>query len=169
MARRGVVGGDAIRIDGLRELSKSLRLVEDGLQKEITGVFKRAAEKVADEARRRVPVRSGRLRDSIRPYATQRAAGVRMGKARVPYAGPVEFGGYPKARPFVAEGRYIYPAFTSMIPQVRRQVEDELADLVRQAGLAPEFGSTMADNPGARARAAASTGSGTSAQIGGWR
>ncbi len=159
MARRGFVGGDAIRIDGLRELSKNLRIVEDGMQKEIAQVFKRAAERVANEARRRIKSRTGRLAASVRPYGTQRAAGVRMGRKAAPYAGPYEFGGYPEARPFVPEGRAIYPAFRDMAGVIQDQVEEELADLIRKAGLAPEFGSTSRQFAGTpeqnRARAAA--------------
>ncbi len=105
------------------------------MQKEITGVFKRAAEKVAGKARSRIRSRSGRLAGSLRPFGTQRAAGVRMGRKTVPYAGPYEFGGYPKGRPFIAEGRAIYPTFQEEAGKVRRDVADELTGLIRRAGL----------------------------------
>ncbi len=135
---RGFVGGDAIRIDGLRELSRALKNVEDGLQKEINGIFRQAADKVARIARGRIKSRTGKLAGSLQPFGTQRAAGVRMGRKNVPYAGPYEFGGYPDARPFIAEGRAIYPTFKAMAGTIQEQVEDELADLIRSAGLAPE-------------------------------
>lgn len=132
---RGLVGSDAVRIDGLRELSRSLKQVEAGLQKEIAGVFKKAADKVAGKARGRIKSKSGRLAASIRPYGTQRAAGVRMGKKAVPYAGVYEFGGYPAGRPFVKEGRAIYPTFKAEAENVRRDVAEGLADLIQKAGL----------------------------------
>ena len=33
-----------------------------------------------------------------------------MGRASTPYAGPVDFGGYPGDRPYLAGGRYLFPA-----------------------------------------------------------
>ncbi len=124
-----------MRIEGLRELTRSLKAAEDGLQKEVNAIFKGAATKVASAARRRLPKRSGRLAASVRPFGTQRKPGVRVGRARAPYAGPVEFGGYPKGRPFVPEGRYIYPTFSEMAPQVRKDLAEELNALIRRAGL----------------------------------
>ncbi len=135
MARTGYVGGEAIRIDGLRELSRALKKVEDGLQKEIPRRLKPIAERVAGIAAGRINSRSGRLAGSLRAFATQRAAGVRMGSARLPYAGPYEFGGYPEGRPFIPEGRAIYPTFKEQAPRVESEVVDVLNDLVRQAGL----------------------------------
>lgn len=129
------MGGEVVRIDGLRELSRALKAVEDGMQKEVAGVFKRAAEKVASRARSRIRSRSGRLAGSLRPFGTQRKAGVRMGRKAVPYAGPYEFGGYPAGRPFVAEGRAIYPTFVEEAGNVRRDVADGLAELIQRAGL----------------------------------
>jgi hypothetical protein len=37
-----------------------------------------------------------------------------MGFASVPYAGAVEFGGYPGDRPFESGGRYLFPAAESL-------------------------------------------------------
>ncbi len=132
---KGFVGGETIRIDGLRELSRALKQLEDGLQKEIGTVFKGAATKVASIAKGRINSRSGRLAGSITPFGTQRQAGVRMGKASIPYAGPYEFGGYPKGRPFMAEGRAIYPTFKEQAPVVQRDIEDGLKSLIRKYNL----------------------------------
>jgi hypothetical protein len=135
MAKKGMVGGDTIRIEGLRELSRALKAVQAGTQKEIAQVFKSAAEKVATTARSRINSRSGKLADSIRPYGTQRAAGVRMGKQSVPYAGPYEFGGYPAGRPFIKEGRAIYPTFQEQEPIVRKDIEKGLREIIFRNGL----------------------------------
>jgi hypothetical protein len=56
----------------------------------------------------------GRLAGSVRVSATRSGAGVRVGnKGTVPYAGAVDFGGYPPkkstAYPFISAGRYLYP------------------------------------------------------------
>ncbi len=132
---RGFVGGDAIRIDGLRELSRALKRVEDGLQKEIPKRLKPIAERVAGTAAGKINTKSGRLVGSLRPFATQRAAGVRMGRKNVPYAGAHEFGGYPAGRPFLPEGRALYPTFRDQAPRVEQEVVDALNDLIRETGL----------------------------------
>lgn len=107
----------AVEVVGLRELSRSLRQFEDGA-KDLRTANKRAAEYVAEKAAARVPVRSGRLQKSIRGAGQARGAVVREGTARVPYAGSVEFGGWPKGRPFVPEGRYLFPAAKDATPHV---------------------------------------------------
>jgi hypothetical protein len=33
-----------------------------------------------------------------------------MGRASIPYAGPVDFGGWPEGREYVSSGRYLFPA-----------------------------------------------------------
>lgn len=129
------VGGDTIRIDGLKELGRALKKMEDGLQKEIPKVLKPIADRVANKAKGRINSKSGRLAASIRPYATQRAAGVRMGKKNIEYAGPYEFGGYPKGRPFISEGRAIYPTFQEEAPKVEREMVAALNGLIKRAGL----------------------------------
>lgn len=42
--------------------------------------------------------------------ATRTGAAVRMGRKAVPYAGPVEFGGWPEGREYIPGGRYLFPA-----------------------------------------------------------
>ncbi len=63
------------------------------LRDELKGANKAAAEIVRDEARRIVPVRSGRLQRSITAQASTASGRVKAGSAkRVPYAGPTHFG-----------------------------------------------------------------------------
>lgn len=54
--------------------------------------------------------RSGALAGSLRVSAYRSGAAVRMGSKSVPYAGPVDFGGYPGERPYMPNGRYLFPA-----------------------------------------------------------
>ncbi|MGH9891076.1 MAG: HK97 gp10 family phage protein, partial [bacterium] len=105
MAAPGIV------FQGLPELRRRLRAVDSALPRAVGQIFKIAADKVASDARSTIPSRTGRLAGSVRPFGTGKRVGVRMGRASVPYAGPVEFGGYPGGRPFIQEGRYILPAF----------------------------------------------------------
>ena len=77
-------GRTAIQVRGARELAAGLRKAGIDL-KDLREQNKQAAGIVTDEGRRQVPVRSGRLRKTIRAGATQKA-GV------VPYANPIHWG-----------------------------------------------------------------------------
>lgn len=108
-----------IQVEGLRELSKALRNLEDKeLPKQLRLANKKAAEVVAQEAKTRVPVRTGNLQRSIKATASRTSASVKMGSAKVPYAGWIEFGGSIKfktrdavlTREVVKGGRYIRPS-----------------------------------------------------------
>lgn len=92
-----------IKIQGLREISRALNNI--GVPKTaIKEAAKESAELVLNEAKSLVPVRSGKLRNSIRLGAT--AAGkvtIRAGGARVPYANPIHWGWFKrniKPQPF---------------------------------------------------------------------
>ncbi len=80
----------AVRIDGLRELSRDLKKLSAELPKELKAVSKDAAEIVADESRTLAPVRSGKLRGKVKAGATAKGGDVRIGG--LPYAGPIVFG-----------------------------------------------------------------------------
>lgn len=96
-----------VKVKGLRELTKSLNAI--GVPKEaIKDAGKIAAERVVNEAKTLVPVRSGRLRDSIRLGST--ASGkvtIRAGNnGSIPYANPIHWGWYKrhiKPQPFFAK------------------------------------------------------------------
>lgn len=95
-----------VKVQGLRELTRAMQNI--GIPKDaIKDAGKIAGQKVINEAKTLVPVRTGKLRDSIRLGAT--AAGqvtIRAGGARVPYANPIHWGWYKrhiKPQPFFAK------------------------------------------------------------------
>lgn len=86
-----------LKVKGLKELTRAMQ--EIGVPKDaIKQSGKLAAEKVVNEAKSLVPVRSGKLRDSIRLGAT--AAGkttIRAGNnGTIPYANPIHWGWYKR-------------------------------------------------------------------------
>ena len=95
----------AIRVEGARQLRAALKRagidVADlkAAHKEAAELVKRAADPVA-------PRRSGALAASTRAAGTQGAAIIRVGTARVRYAGPIHWG-WParniKAQPWIAD------------------------------------------------------------------
>lgn len=88
-----------------------------------------------------MPVRSGRLAASIKPALTQRQGKVAYtSPTSVPYSGFIEFGGAvgrnkSVKRPFIRQGRYLFPAAEEERNPVMRTLEQELTNLIKRAGL----------------------------------
>lgn len=102
-----MAGRDAgIRIEGQRELRKTLRQAGDDLE-DLKAAHKAAAEVAAGGAKPLVPRRSGELAGTIRAGGTKTQAVIRAGKKRVPYAGPIHWGWDARGiepAPFLADG-----------------------------------------------------------------
>lgn len=147
MAAPGII----IAVDGLDELRRDLRRVDKVF---FDRAFKTAGREVAEPIAARVrsvlPRRSGRLAGTVRVATIRTGAALRVGSKRVPYVGPVEFGGYPRparnlrwrgglwrtragvvawvggGRPFIATGRYIFPTAAAMTDQTAAHYETAL-------------------------------------------
>lgn len=82
-----------IRVDGLKELRSQLRRVKDSeLDAEMKQIHLEIAREVIAKALPKVPVRTGKLKASVRAAGTVRDAIGRAGSAGVPYAAPVHWG-----------------------------------------------------------------------------
>ena len=112
-----------VEVAGLREFQKGLKKLNPELDKSLKAELKTVAEVVADDARGRVPSKSGRARKSVRAGADAKGPYVQGGKASVPYYPWLDFGsrravsGHPRsAGPWFKsgagpkKGRFIYPA-----------------------------------------------------------
>lgn len=98
----------SLQVSGLREIQRAVRDADPAVKRAVRDTLKEAAAIVAEEGRRRAPVRSGRLAGSIRPGATSTVGYVQAGTgARVPYAGVIEFGW---RRHNIAPHPYLFPA-----------------------------------------------------------
>ncbi len=127
----------AVRVDGLREFRRDLAKLDKTFPKDLNREIKQIGERVAADARRHVPVRSGRARASIRATTAGSRAYISGGKKSVPYYAWLDFGGgIPnrksrhrrglqrpwQSRPILQEGRFIYPA----VRRARRTLEHDL-------------------------------------------
>lgn len=112
-----------VEVAGLREFQKGLKKLNPELDKSLKAELKTVAEVVADDARARVPSKSGRARKSVRAGADAKGPYVAGGKTSVPYYPWLDFGsrqpvtGHPRsAGPWFKsgagpkKGRFIYPA-----------------------------------------------------------
>lgn len=134
--------GDAVHIEGLRELKAALRRMENGSQRQLRVVLNESADLVSEGAKPRVAVQSGRARGSIRASSTQNAASVKGGGARAPYYPWLDFGGSVgrkrrTRRPFIKDGRYIYASYRDRKARIREAISDGLERLIRESGLNP--------------------------------
>lgn len=116
--------------------------------KELRAGLKAAADVVAQDAKRRVPSRSGAARGSLRATAGGNRAFVVGGKARVPYYGWLDFGtrnprsGQPRSvGPWAgsgtgpSKGRFIYAAIDARERDVARLVEEAVSAALRRFDL----------------------------------
>ena len=132
MARRRNSSAMAgVKVEGLRDLQKQLRQAQDkDMQAALRKANKGAAEIVADEARNKVPVRSGRLKASIGARGSQRSATVKAGTAaRVPYAGPIHFGW--RARNITPQP-FLYEALGEKWDNVYKDYEHQIQKLINE-------------------------------------
>jgi len=119
----------AVQVEGSRELRRKLREAGDDMT-ELKSLHKRLADDVAGTAQTKVPVRSGRLKRSIRGSGTKTTASVKAGNNRktgpsaVPYSKPIHFG-------WSSRGIRPQPFLYDALDDRRQQVIDAYNDQVR--------------------------------------
>lgn len=125
------------KIAGADEVRRKIRNMQDAVSKtaaksELKTLHGDAAKIVEQDALGRAPVRSGRLRESIRSSGTQKAGVVRAGFARVPYVGPIHFGW---AKRNIRPQPFLYDAKDARRDEVVRSVEQGIDALIRRFDL----------------------------------
>lgn len=139
---------DLLRIEGLAEARRALRNLGDlETLGEVRDGLRAAAGIVADEAKSRVPTRSGAAAGSIRPTVGGNKAYVVGGRASVPYYGWLDFGsrnprtGNPRSRgPWAGSGtgpprgRFIYPAIDAKGAEVAEAVAKGIDKVIKREG-----------------------------------
>lgn len=137
--------GGAVRVDGLADLRRGLRRIDPELAKEFRTSILPIANKVAADARSRVPTRSGRAAASIRGGVSGNNAYVQGGKKSVPYFGWLEYGsrnpqkGRPRSvGPWAASGvglsrgRFIGPAVASNRGAIEQQAAEAIDAIIER-------------------------------------
>ena len=131
----------SVKTQGMRELRKNLSMLDDDFE-DLKELHLDLAEMVADRAASLAPVRTGRLRQTIRASGTKTGGRVRAGFKRVPYAGPVHFGW--ATRPDAAKGwrggpihpnPFLYDALDQRRNQVFNAYFQGVKKIQRKAGL----------------------------------
>ncbi|HEU0193320.1 MAG TPA: HK97 gp10 family phage protein [Gaiellales bacterium] len=119
-----------VQVRGLAELARGSRRLADNIDSGADAAFRSVADQTATLVRGRVPRVSGRLAASVTADSISEGAQVGMGDG-VPYAGWVEFGG-TRGRPYIAQGRYLYPTAQAAGPLLQRAGETTARDEIRR-------------------------------------
>jgi hypothetical protein len=131
---------DPIKIDGLSQFRANLKTLDRELPKALRLAFNAAADIVVDDAKPRVPSRSGRARGTVKAKSTQSYSRVSGGGNKAPYYPWLDFGGKvgrnrSVARPFIKDGRYIYHAYYANRNRYVEVLEASLVKVAEQAGI----------------------------------
>lgn len=129
---------DAIRVQGLNEFVRNLKAIDRDLPKVLRVAFNAAGQTIVNEARAKVPSKTGRAKASVRAQSTQKAIRITGGSKRVPYYPWLDFGGTTPIgghRPFLKEGRYIYASYFKHRHELGDLLEAALLDAARAAGV----------------------------------
>lgn len=131
---------DPIKIEGLAEFNRNLRKIDADLPKVLRLAHNESGQLIVDYAKPKVPRRSGRAAGSLKTKSTRTETRVQGGSKRVPYYPWLDFGGRvgPQKsvlRPFIKEGRYIYPTLSANFGEFIELLAEKLVDVARQAGV----------------------------------
>lgn len=130
---RSMAAGSGIEVRGLRELRRDFRRAGDDMT-DLKDLHKYLADSVAGTAKTLVPVRTGRLKDSIRGMAQKTGAQVAAGNNRksltgVSYAGPIHFGW---ARRGIRPQPWLYEALDSRRDDVIENYNEEIKQIIKR-------------------------------------
>lgn len=139
---------DAVRIEGLGQLRRSLKKLGSDAPKELSKELKKLADEVVQQVKPQVPYLTGAARASYRPRAMGAGAGIAFGGAKAEYAPWLEFGGsvgrghQPRRansgatkRTRVKGGRYLYPTLERMRPEIEDRCAAVMLAAARRYGL----------------------------------
>lgn len=136
-----------VEVDGLKQLLRDARKVENGLPKQMRLRLLPVSQLVLAQAKRRGQALGGvqrhAVRRGLRGGATQNTAWIKLAANAEPTILGAEFGGgrrrttqqFPPWRGSGGgAGYFVYPTIRGMSDDVSKQVEDAVVDLLRRAG-----------------------------------
>lgn len=120
---------NGVKVVGIKQVTRALQAI-GAPKKEIKEAGQEAGDIVASTAKGLAPVRSGKLRDSIRvktnPNGSVRveAGNNRTGKSGIPYANPIHWGWFYDRNNFIKKNIKPNPFFNKALGYTRQQVLD---------------------------------------------
>lgn len=131
---------ESIQVAGLKQFSRSLRKINADLPKALRVALNDAVGLIVDDARPRIPRRSGRAANTLKARSTRTEARVQGGSKRVPYFSWLDFGGRvgrnkSVRRAFLKEGRYIYKSYARTRGEFSKALTNALIAVAKTAGM----------------------------------
>lgn len=130
-----------IEVGGLAQLSRALKAVDNDAPKQLRIGLNEAADLLVDRTRPKIPSVTGAARRSLVARSTRTSARVAVGGKKAPYYPWLDFGGRgriagrPAHRPFIKEGRYVYPTLRNIRPDIEKLLQQSITTVIRNAGL----------------------------------
>lgn len=109
-----------------------MRRTGEDVKDELKGLHAEGANLVLEEALKKVPVRTGTLKATVRAASLQTRGEVRAGYKRVPWAGPIHFG-WPARN--IRPQPFLYDAIDARREQVLDAYYDAVNAAARRHGL----------------------------------
>lgn len=135
----------AVRVEGLNRVVRDLQKTGTDVA-DLKSVFAEIASEGASLAARFAPARTGKLRATIRGNKAKNKAVVLAGRAKVPYAGAINYGwktkyaGRPRARggwPLgIKPAHFMARADAALQDRVPQMLEDGISRIIEGNGLA---------------------------------
>jgi len=118
----GVASG-SIKVEGLQQTIKQLQALGTD-RSEIQNANFEAAQTLINQARPLVPVRTGRLRSSLRAARATNYATARAGLNSVPYANPIHWGWFRDKKTGVNRNVLPQPFFSKALGYTKQEIID---------------------------------------------
>lgn len=131
---------EPVKIEGLAEFNRNLKKLSSDLPKALRMAHNEAAQLIVDYARPRVPRKSGRAAGTVKAKSTRTESRVSGGSKAASYYPWLDFGGRVGVkrsvqRPFIKQGRYLYPALGAKYDEFETLLTEKLLDVARQSGV----------------------------------
>ncbi len=129
-----------IAIQGLRELQKAMRSVDSKAPAQIRLAQNDAASYLIDRVQPQIPRRTGAAASSLRARSSQRLTRIAVGGKKAPYYPWLDFGGRTgpggsAVRPFIKDGRYLYPTYHANKDQFQHILQEAILRVAAGVGL----------------------------------
>lgn len=119
------------KVEGLNKLVRDLQTLGVEID-DLKDSFSKLADKGAKVAASFAPRRSGKLAASVRGNRAKNKAVVSAGKARVPYAGPINYGWRKRN---IEPSHFMQKADEVLRPEALQLLEQEINRKIRERGL----------------------------------
>jgi hypothetical protein len=129
-----------LHVEGLAQVQRSLRQIGPAAAKGLRLALNEAAELLIDRVRPKIPSRTGAARRSLKARSSQKAVRIAVGGRRAPWYPWLDFGGRTGpgrsvVRPYIADGRYLYPGLRANRAEIQQLIVQRLREVAEDAGL----------------------------------